>query len=106
VGGALLGSLVSESFARVTFPLSLPGVFAASLITFIPALGDYINAELLGSPKTQMIGNVIQHRFLFQNDYATAGALAFVLMAGILVGIFLYARLLGAEELTTGATRA
>jgi spermidine/putrescine transport system permease protein len=104
--GALIGSLVTESFARVTFPLSLPGLFAASLLTFIPALGDYINPELLGSPRTQMIGNVIQNRFLFQNDYVTAGALAFILMAGILVGILLYARLLGTEELASGGGRA
>jgi spermidine/putrescine transport system permease protein len=100
--GGLIGTGISESFARVTLPLSLPGLFAASLLTFIPAIGDYINPELLGSPRTQLIGNVIQNRFLFQNDYVTAGALAFILMAGILVGILLYARLLGTEELTVG----
>ena len=82
------------------FPLSLPGVFAGSILTFIPAIGDYVNAELLGNPKTQMIGNVIQNRFLDQNDYPTAAALSFLLMAGILVAIFLYARALGTEELT------
>ena len=74
--------LVSESFIRVTFPLSLPGVFAGSLLTFIPAIGDYINAELLGNPQTRMIGNVIQNQFLTQNDYPTASALSFILMAG------------------------
>ena len=64
---------VSESFVRVTFPLSLPGVFAGSLLTFIPAIGDYVNAELLGNPDTTMIGNVIQNKFLTQNDYPTRG---------------------------------
>ncbi|MEO7663967.1 MAG: ABC transporter permease [Candidatus Limnocylindrales bacterium] len=101
--GALVGGfLISESFVRVTFPLALPGVFAASILTFIPAIGDYVNAQLLGSPKTQMIGNTIQGRFLDQNDYPIAAALAFLLMAGILIAIALYARVLGTEELTGG----
>lgn len=90
------------AFRRVTLPLSLPGVFAGSILTFIPAIGDYVNAEMLGGPKTQMVGNVIQARFLAQNDYPTASALAFVLMAGILIAIAIYARLLGTEELTGG----
>ena len=88
------------AFRRVTFPLALPGVFAGSILTFIPALGDYINAELLGSPKTRMIGNVIQARFLQQNDYPLAAALSFILMAAILVAVLVYARALGTEELT------
>jgi len=89
-----------EAFRRVTFPLALPGVFAGSILTFIPALGDFINAELLGSPKTQMIGNVIQSRFIEANDYPTAAALSFILMAGILVAVTIYGRLLGTERLT------
>jgi spermidine/putrescine transport system permease protein len=102
--GGVLGFLVgtamlSQAFIRVTFPLTLPGVFAGSLLVLIPTLGDYVNAHLLGSPRTQMLGNVIQGRFLNQNDYPTAASLAFVLMAAILVGIFLYARVLGTEEL-------
>ena len=87
-------------FRRITFPLSLPGIFAGTILTFIPAMGDYINAELLGNPQTRMIGNVIQSRFLFQNDYPVASALAFILMAGILVLITIYARALGTEQLT------
>jgi spermidine/putrescine transport system permease protein len=78
----------------------MPGVFAGSILTFIPVMGDYVNAELLGSPKTRMIGNVIQGRFLQLNDYPTAAALSFVLMAGILVAVVLYARALGTEDLT------
>ena len=77
-------------------------MFAGSILTFIPAIGDYVNAELLGNPKTQMIGNVIQNRYLAQNDYPTAAALSFLLMAGILIAIFIYARALGTEELTGG----
>jgi spermidine/putrescine transport system permease protein len=73
------------------------------ILTFIPAIGDYVNAELLGNPKTQMIGNVIQNRFLAQNDYPTAAALSFLLMAGILIAILIYARALGSDELTGGA---
>ncbi|HEX5589401.1 MAG TPA: ABC transporter permease [Candidatus Limnocylindrales bacterium] len=101
-GAAVGGLLISEAFVRVIFPLSLPGVFAGSILTFIPAIGDYVNAELLGNPRTQMIGNVIQSRFLEQNDYPTASALAFILMIAILVAIFIYARLLGTEELSGG----
>jgi spermidine/putrescine transport system permease protein len=89
-----------HTFRRVTFPLALPGVFAGSILTFIPTMGDYINAELLGSPKTRMIGNVIQGRFLQLNDYPVASALSFVLMAGILVAVLIYARALGTEQLT------
>ena len=89
-----------EAFLRVTFPLSLPGVFAGSLLTFIPAVGDFINAELLGSVNTTMIGNVIEREFLVSNDYPTGSALSFILMAGILVGVFFYARALGTEELS------
>jgi spermidine/putrescine transport system permease protein len=89
-----------QTFRRVTFPLALPGVFAGSILTFIPTMGDYVNAELLGSPKTRMIGNVIQGRFLQLNDYPVASALSFVLMAGILLAVLIYARALGTEELT------
>jgi spermidine/putrescine transport system permease protein len=90
------------AFRRITFPLSLPGVFAGSLLTFIPAMGDYVNAELLGSPETTMIGNVIQNQFLTQTNYPTASALSFILMAGILIAVGIYARLLGTDELTAG----
>jgi spermidine/putrescine transport system permease protein len=89
-----------EAFRRVTFPLALPGVFAGSLLTFIPAMGDYINAELLGNPQTRMIGNVIQNRLLVQNDYPVGSALSFILMAAILFAVAVYARALGTEQLT------
>jgi spermidine/putrescine transport system permease protein len=97
--GDLYSSRVT-AFFRVTFPLSLPGVFAGSLLTFIPAVGDFINAQLLGGPSTTMIGNVIQQEFLRNSDYPEAAALSFILMIGILVGVVLYARALGTEELT------
>jgi spermidine/putrescine transport system permease protein len=101
IGGAIIGTwLISEAFIRVTLPLALPGIFAGSLLTFIPAVGDYINAELLGNPKALMIGNVIQARYLKVTDYPTASALSFILMAAILVGVFLYTRALGSEQLT------
>ena len=87
-------------FRKVTWPLALPGVFAGSLLTFIPAMGDYINAELLGNPQTRMIGNVIQNRLLVQNDYPVGSALSFILMAGILIAVTIYARALGTEQLT------
>jgi spermidine/putrescine transport system permease protein len=90
----------ASAFWHVTFRLSLPGVFAGSLLTFIPAVGDFINAEFLGSPETTMIGNVIQFEYLTSNDYPEAAALSFVLMAAILLAVILYARALGTEELT------
>jgi spermidine/putrescine transport system permease protein len=89
-----------QTFRKVTFPLALPGVFAGSLLTFIPAMGDYINAELLGNPQTRMIGNVIQSRLLLNNDYPVGSALSFILMAAILVAVAVYARALGSEQLT------
>ena len=89
-----------HAFWRVTFPLSLPGVVAGTLLTFIPAAGDFINAQLLGSPDNHMIGNVIQSKFLELTDYPAAAAMSFILMAGILLAVFLYARVVGTEQLT------
>jgi spermidine/putrescine transport system permease protein len=89
-----------KAFLRVTLPLSLPGVFAGTLLTFIPAAGDFINAQLLGTPRQYMIGNVIQSQFLAVRDYPSAAALSFVLMAAILVAVLVYARALGTERMT------
>jgi spermidine/putrescine transport system permease protein len=89
----------SKAFLRVTLPLSLPGVFAGTLLTFIPAAGDFINAELLGTPRQSMIGNVIQSKFLVLTDYGQAAALSFVLMAAILVLIGIYTKVLGTDRL-------
>jgi spermidine/putrescine transport system permease protein len=89
-----------QAFLRITLPLSLPGIFAGTLLTFIPAAGDFINAQLLGSPRQHMIGNVIQSKFLQLIDYPAAAALSFVLMAAILVAVAAYARALGTERLT------
>ncbi len=100
VGGLVGTFLISQAFIRVTLPLALPGIFAGTLLTFIPAVGDFINAELLGNPRSLMIGNVIQARYLEVTDYPTASALSFILMLAILIGLFIYARLLGTEELT------
>jgi spermidine/putrescine transport system permease protein len=91
------------AFRRVTLPLALPGIFAGTLLTFIPAVGDFINAALLGTPRQFMIGNVIQSKFLTILDYPQAAALSFVLMTVILVGVLVYARLLGARQLTEAA---
>jgi spermidine/putrescine transport system permease protein len=90
----------TKTFLRVTLPLSMPGVVAGTLLTFIPAAGDFINAALLGTPKQQMIGNVIQAKFLESLDYPTAAALSFVLMGTILVLLLVYARVVGTEKLT------
>jgi spermidine/putrescine transport system permease protein len=86
-------------FTRVTLPLAAPGVVAGSLLTFIPAVGDFINAELLGTPRQSMIGNVIQSRFLELTDYPTAAALSFILMALVLVVVLVWAKLVGTESM-------
>lgn len=88
-----------RAFRKIVFPLSLPGVFAGSLLVFIPAAGDFVNAYYLGSAKTTMIGNVVQDQFLVQNNYPVAAALSFVFMACVLVLISVYSKLLGTEDL-------
>jgi spermidine/putrescine transport system permease protein len=97
-GGDLYGSPFTV-LRKVTFPLSLPGVVAGTLLTFIPAAGDYVNASLLGNSRTQMIGNVVESRFFRVVDYPTAAALSFVLMAAILILVAVYVRRAGTEEL-------
>jgi spermidine/putrescine transport system permease protein len=88
-----------DVFLRVTLPLSMPGVVAGTLLTFIPAAGDFINAELLGTPRQYMIGNVIQSRYLEVADYPTAAALSFLLMAFMLIIVLIWARIAGTEAL-------
>ena len=100
-GSDLYGNRL-QTFLRVTLPLSMPGVFAGSLLVFIPAVGDFINAEVLGSPSTTMIGNVIQRLFIENNEYPDAAALGFVLMAIVLVLVAIYARAVGSDALTQG----
>ena len=90
----------TRAFLRVTLPLSAPGIVAGTLLTFIPAAGDFINAELLGTPKQVMIGNVIQEKFLVSLDYPTAASLSFILMATIIVALLVYAKVVGSEKLT------
>ena len=87
------------AFLRVTLPLSMPGVVAGTLLTFIPAAGDYVNAFFLGGTNNKMIGNVIQGLYLTQRDYPEAAALSFVLMALIMVAVFVYIRFAGSEAL-------
>jgi spermidine/putrescine transport system permease protein len=88
-----------RAFRKIILPLSIPGVLAGSLLVFIPAMGDFINADYLGSTQTTMIGNVIQKQFLIVKDYPGAAALSFLLMAMILAGVLSYTRALGTEDL-------
>ncbi|MEP6808357.1 MAG: ABC transporter permease, partial [Chloroflexota bacterium] len=92
----------AQAFRRVTFPLSMPGVVAGSLLTFIPAVGDFINADIIGArnPEVAMVGNVIQRLFLNVNDFPSAAALGFVLVAGTMVMVGIYTRLVGTDRLT------
>ena len=93
----------ARAFLRVTFPLSLPGVVAGSLLTFIPAVGDFINADIIGarSPDVAMVGNVIQRLFLNVNDFPSAAALGFLLVAGTMLLVGVYTSLVGSERLTS-----
>jgi len=88
-----------RAFRKVVFPLSLPGVFAGSLLVFIPAAGDFVNAYYLGGVDNTMIGTVVQHQFLDQANYPVAAALSFVFMAIVMVVVVIYARILGTEDL-------
>ena len=90
----------AKTFLRVTLPLSAPGIVAGTLLTFIPAAGDFVNTQLLGTQNQYMIGNVIQSKFLALTDYPAAGALSFVLMAIILALVLVYARIVGTEKLS------
>ncbi len=87
------------TFRKVTLPLSMPGVVAGTLLTFIPAAGDYVNAEILGNPKTKMIGNVINAQFLNTLNYPLAASLSFILMFTILIAVMVYIRRAGTEDL-------
>ncbi|GGJ73130.1 ABC transporter permease [Streptomyces camponoticapitis] len=89
----------ATTFRKVTVPLSMPGIVSGTLLTFIPASGDYVNAELLGSTDTKMVGSVIQSQFLRVLDYPTAAALSFILMAVVLVVVTVYIRRSGTEDL-------
>jgi spermidine/putrescine transport system permease protein len=92
-----------QAFRKVVLPLSLPGVFAAVILTFVPATGDYVNAAVLGGPGDQMVGNIIQSKFLTEANYPQAAALSVILMIGMLVLALIYARLLGTEDETLAA---
>jgi spermidine/putrescine transport system permease protein len=94
-----LYSSSTQSFLRVTLPLSAPGIVAGTLLTFIPAAGDYVNAQFLGGVGNRMIGNVIQSLYLSQADYPSAAALSFVLMALIMIAVVIYIRFAGSEAL-------
>ncbi len=97
-GGDLYANPV-VGFFKVTWPLSLPGVISGTLLTFIPAVGDYINDQLLGSTQTRMIGNTIQALFTEANDYPAAAALSVILMSMIVVLVFMYVKFAGTEDL-------
>ena len=97
--GADLYATPFTTFRKVIWPLSMPGVVAGTLLTFIPAAGDYINAKLLGSTNDRMIGSVIDSQFIIVRDYPIASALSFLLMATILILVTIYVRRSGTEDL-------
>jgi spermidine/putrescine transport system permease protein len=86
-----------QAFLRVTLPVTAPGIVAGVLLTFIPAYGDFINAEILGGTGQAMIGNRIESLYLEQYDYPEAAALSFLLMAALLAAVVVYIRLAGTE---------
>jgi spermidine/putrescine transport system permease protein len=88
-----------EVFRKVILPLSIPGIFAGFLLTFIPAVGDYVNNDILGGTNTTMIGNVIQRAYLNDQNYPLASSLSFILMVGLTIGIVIYARVLGTRQI-------
>ena len=94
-----LYSSPARAFRKITLRLSLPGLFAGTLLTFIPAAGDFVNSELLGSDRTVMIGQIIEKNFGKEFFRPELSALSFMLMAMILGGVIVYARLLGTEDI-------
>jgi spermidine/putrescine transport system permease protein len=86
-------------FRKVILPLAVPGIFAAFLLTFVPAVGDFVNASILGGTSNTMIGNIIQSKFLVFPDYPAASALSAILLAAMLVGIFAYGKILGSNTI-------
>ena len=88
----------TAAFTKVVLPLSMPGVFAGVLLTFVPAASDYVNSSILGGTRNTMIGNVIQTEYFVNLNYPTASAQSFILMAALLVGVFAYARVLGTDD--------
>ena len=103
--GADLYANKATAFRKVVLPLSLPGVFAAVLLTFVPVASDYVNAQILGGSQTTMIGTVIQTEYFTNLNYPMAASLSFILMGVLLIGIFLYARLLGTDDVLEMAAR-
>ena len=87
-----------EAFTKVVLPLSLPGVFAGVILTFVPAAADYVNAQILGGTGQVMIGNIIETLYLTNSDYPDASALSSILLAALLLGIFVYAKALGTRD--------
>ena len=96
-----LYSTPSTAFWKVTWPLSLPGVISGTLLTAIPAAGDYISVQLLGNPQETMMGNVIENKFLNVIDYPAAAAMSITLMLAIVIAVIFYVRSVGTEELVT-----
>jgi spermidine/putrescine transport system permease protein len=94
-----LYSTPATAFWKVTWPLSLPGVISGTLLTAIPAAGDFINVQLLGNPQQTMMGNVIENKFLSSIDYPAAAAISITLMVVIVIAIIFYVRAVGTEEL-------
>ena len=87
------------AFRKVTLPITAPGIVAGTLLTFIPAMGDYVNAFFLGGPNNKMIGNTIQSLYITQRDYPSAAALSFVLLVGIMAVVLIYIKFAGSEAL-------
>ena len=87
-----------EVFRRIVLPLSLPGVFAGVILTFVPAAADYVNAQILGGSGQVMIGNIIETLYITNSQYPQASALSSILLAALLIGIFVYARVLGTRD--------
>jgi spermidine/putrescine transport system permease protein len=88
----------AEVFRRVVLPLSLPGVFAGVILTFVPAAADYVNAQILGGSGQVMIGNIIETLYISNSQYPQASALSSILLGALLIGIFVYARVLGTRD--------
>ncbi len=91
-----------KTFFRITLPMTMPGVYAAAIISFVPSIGNYFVADVLGGSKTLLIGNLIKDQFMSSRNWPLGSALSVFLIAGTMILVYLYARVSRADVMEGG----
>lgn len=97
-----LGAGRVKTFFRITLPMTMPGVYAAAIISFVPSIGNYFVADVLGGSKTLLIGNLIKDQFMSSRNWPLGSALSVFLIAGTMILVYLYARVSRADVMEGG----